>query len=172
MSGPRSPGCNCDPEVVFELADRALATGREREVRRHLDVCPGCRELYEREVRLSDCLGSLKLSGPNHRSVRESVVMALPTRPVKARLLWALVGVGLLVTALFALATQGMNPTAFVVDSVEIFQGASMALASVLDTVLAAAGSVILLALAVGAVLDLLLAAILLSVVRRRTREA
>lgn len=171
MSAPRSAGCNCDPEMVFELADRALGPGREREVRRHLDVCPGCRELYEREVRLNDCLGSLEFHEANARSVRESVAMALPTRPVKARLLWALLAVGLLGMALFALGLQGANPAAFVMDAVETFQGASMILNDVLGTTLTTAGSVILIALAVGAVLDLLLAAVLFAVVRRRTRE-
>ncbi len=172
MDGPRNPGCNCDPALVFELADQALGPRREREVRRHLDECPGCRELYERETRLNVCLCSLDLPGANLGSVRESVAMALPTRPVKARILWALVALGLLATALFALGTQGVNPAAFVIEAVQAFQNASMILTDVLDTTLAVAGSVILLALAVGAVLDLLLAAILFSVVRRRTREA
>ena len=172
MSGPRNAGCGCDPEMVFEFADRALGPGREREVRRHLDACPGCRELYEREVRLNECLGSLKLSETNSRSVCESVAMALPTRPVKARILWALLAVVLLATALFALVSHGANPVAFVMDAVETFQGASMLLNDFLGTTLAAAGSMILIALAVGTVLDLLLAAVLFSVVRRRTREA
>ncbi len=172
MSDPRNAGCGCDPEVVFELADRALGPGREREVRRHLGACPGCRGLYEREMRLNERLGSLEFHEAGARSVRESVAMALPTRPVKARLVWALLAAGLLATALFALVSQGSNPVAFVMDAVETFQGASMILTDVLGTALATAGSMLLVALAVGAVLDLLLAAVLFSVVRRRTREA
>ena len=172
MSGPRTPGRNCDPEVVFELAERTLGPGREREVRRHLDACPDCRNLYEREMRINEHLGSLKFSEADQRSVCESVAMALPTRPVKARLVWALLAVGLLATALFALVSQGTNPATFVMDAVGNFQGASVMLTDVFGAALAAAGSVILGALAVGAVLDLLLAAVLFSVVRRRTREA
>ena len=172
MTGHRNPDCGCDPEVVFELAERALGPGQEREVRRHLDACPGCRELYEREIRLNERLGSLKFSETAPRSVCESVAMALPTRPVKARLMWALLAVGLLVTALFALVTQGLNPAASVADAMGTFQDMSLVMSDLLGTALTAAGSVILLALAVGAVLDLLLAAVLFSVVRRRTREA
>ncbi len=172
MSGARDAGCNCEPEVIFELADRALGPEREREIRRHLDDCPGCRKLYEREVRLNACLGSLEFSGVDSRSVCESVAMVLPTRPVKARLLWALLAAGLLATALFALVMQGATPVAFVVNAVETFQDASMMLTDALYTTLAAVGSILLVALAAGAVVDLLLAAVLLSVVRRRTREA
>lgn len=171
MNGARDAGCNCEPEVIFELADRALEPGREREVRKHLVDCPGCRKLYEREVRLNACLGSLEFSGADSRSVCEGVAMALPTRPVRARLVWALLAAGLLATALFALGTQGANPVAFVVDAVEAFQGVVVIFTDVLDTAFAAAGSLLLGALAAGAVLDLLLAAVLLSVVRRRTRE-
>jgi flagellar biosynthesis protein FliQ len=57
-------------------------------------------------------------------------------------------------------------------DAVESFQGASMLLTDLLGTALAAAGSIVLVALAVGAVLDILLAAVLFSVARRRTRTA
>ncbi|MDQ4106267.1 MAG: zf-HC2 domain-containing protein, partial [Actinomycetota bacterium] len=117
MSGARDAGCNCEPEVIFELAERALEPGREREVRRHLDDCPGCQELYERELRLNACLGSLEFSRTDSRSVCEAVAMALPTRPIKARLVWALVAAGLLATALLALGMQGANPVALAVDA-------------------------------------------------------
>ena len=171
MSGLRDEGLNCDPETVFELADRSLDTSRERETRRHLDECPDCRELYEREVRINERLG-LMFTETSQRSVCENVVMALPTRQFKARLLWAVLAVGLLGIALFALGAQGANPTAFVIDAVDAFQGTSMLLIDLLGTALAAAGSIALIALAIGAVLDLLLAGVLLSVSRRRTREA
>lgn len=171
MSGYRNPGCDCDPEAVFELADRALDPGREREIRTHLQKCPGCRELYEREVRLNDRLGSLEFSGLRSCSVCEAVAMALPTRPIKARLVWALVAGGLLLTALFALGTLGTNPAAFVVGAVETFQEAAVMITDVLQTALVATGTLVLAALAVGAALDLLLAAVVLSLVRRRSRE-
>src|SRR5919112_928096 len=83
MSTPR----HCDPQVIFELADGALGREQTRVVRDHLEACPGCRKLYEKELRLSAFLGSLELAEP--RSVRPGVAMALPTRPLKARLLWA-----------------------------------------------------------------------------------
>lgn len=160
--------------MIFELAERSLDAGRARELNLHLEECPGCRDLYEREVKINERLVSLKFSEANQRSVCESVAMALPTRPVKARLLWAVLAVGLLGIALFALGAQGAGPATFVMDSVEAFQGMSMMLTDLLGTTLAAAGSILLVALALGAVLDLLLVGILFSVSRRRTsaREA
>lgn len=174
MSVPPNSGCNRDPEMIFELAERSLDAGRARELNLHLDDCPDCRALYEREVRINERLGSLKFSGANQRSVCESVAMALPTRPVKARLLWAILASGLLGIALFALGAQGAGTAAFVMNAVEAFQGTSMMLTDLLGTALAAAGSIALAALALGAVLDLLLVGILFSVSRRRTsaREA
>ena len=172
MNGSPNSGCNCDPEMIFELAERSLDAGRARELNLHIAACPGCRKLYEREVRINERLGSLKFSEANQRSVCESVAMALPTRPVKARLLWAVLAVGLLAIALFALGSQGAGTAAFVMNAVEAFQGTSMMLTDLLGTTLAAAGSIVLIALAVGAVLDLFLVGILFSVSRRRTREA
>lgn len=160
--------CGCEPEEVFSLADRALTPEREEEVRDHLGQCPGCRELYEREVRLNSCLRSLSFSEP--RSVREGVAMALPTRPLKARLLWAALAAFLLSVALFALGLSGTNPAVFVADAMAMFWSSAAVLADVLDTVLAVAGGMLLVALAVGALIDLLLVGVLLSVVRRRTR--
>lgn len=172
MNGSPTPGCNCDPEMIFEFSERSLDAGRTREAKLHLEECPGCRDLYEREVRINERLGSLKFSETNQRSVCESVAMALPTRQMKARLLWAVLAVGLLGIALFALGAQDASPTAFVMEAVEAFQGTSMLLIDLLGTTLAAAGSIVLIALAVGAVLDLLLVGVLFSVSRRRTREA
>ena len=169
MSGPPKPGCNCDPVLLFELAERSLDAGRARELNLHLGACPECRKRYEREVRINECLGSLKFSEAGQRSVCESVAMALPTRPVKARLLWAVLAAGLLAISLFALGSQGAGTVAFVMDAVEAFQGTSMMLTDLLGTALAAAGSIALAALVLGAVLDLLLVGILFSVSRRRT---
>lgn len=164
-----SGGCGCNPEEIFELADRALTPEREQRVREHLEQCPECHELYRRETRLNSCLKSLSFSEPC--SVRAGVAMALPTRPLKARMLWALLAVVLLSTALFALGINGINPAVFVVDAMTLFWGSASMLTDVFDTVLAVAGGTLLAALAVGAVLDLLLAAVLMSVVRRRTRQ-
>lgn len=162
-------GCGCEPEEIFELADRALTPEKERLVRAHLEQCPGCCELYRRETRLNSCLKSLSFTEP--RSVREGVAMALPTRPLKARLLWALLAGIMLSVALFALGVSGTNPAVFVVDTMTMFWSSASMLTDMLDTVLAAVGGVILIALVVGAMLDLLLAAVLLSVVRRRARQ-
>lgn len=167
MSLPRD--CNCDPEQIFELTDRALTPEKEKEIRAHLKRCPNCQAVYKRETELNACLRSLDF--PRPRSVREGVAMALPTRPLKARLLWALLAGILLSTALVALGTNGLNPAVFVVDAMTMFWSSASTLRDLLDIVLAVAGGTLLIALAVGAMLDLLLAAVLISVVRRRTRE-
>lgn len=172
MSGSRNTGCKCDPEMIFELAERSLDTGRARELKRHLDSCPGCRDLYEREVRFNERLGSIEFTEEDRKSVCESVVMALPTRPIKARFVWAVLALCMMAIALFALGAQGADPVAFVMQSVEAFQGIAMLLTDLLGTALAAAGSIALIALAAGAVLDLILVGVLFSVARRRTRAA
>lgn len=165
----RPEGCGCEPEEIFELADRALTPERERDVRLHLEQCPGCYEAYQRETRMNYCLKSMSFSESN--SVCGQVAMALPTRPLKARLVWAFLAVTLLSTALFALWVTGINPAVFVVDSMSMFWGTASMLADVLDIVLAIAGGALFVALAVGALVDLLLAAVLLKVSRHRTRQ-
>ena len=92
MNGPYP----CDPEPVFELADDSLGPEREREVRAHLRDCRGCLDLYEKELRLNASLGSLDFEEPS--SVCRGVAMALPTRSVRARLLWSGLAVVLLLT--------------------------------------------------------------------------
>ncbi len=164
-----SPGnCGCEPEEIFELADRALTPERERTVRAHLEQCPGCYELYEREAKLNACLKSLSFSEP--RSVCGPVAMALPTRPLKARLLWASVAAILLSAALSALAFSGVNPAVFLVDAMTLFWGSASVLTDVVNTVLTIAGGALLVVLAVGALLDLLLAGVFVSVTRRTRR--
>ncbi|MGF1470257.1 MAG: zf-HC2 domain-containing protein [Rubrobacteraceae bacterium] len=162
-------GYSCDPEKIFEFADGALPPEREREIRLHLDQCPECRSLYERETTLNSCLCNLNISRP--RSVCEGVAMALPTRPLKARLLWALLAGILLSTALIALGANGVNPAVFVANAMAMFWGSAAMLRDVLDSVLTMAGGTLLIALAVGAFLDLLLAAVLLAAARGRTRQ-
>jgi predicted anti-sigma-YlaC factor YlaD len=168
MSGPR--GCN--PEVVFELADGALGANRSREARAHLDHCPGCRELYERELELNALLRSAELADPRSRSVCPVVAMALPTRPLKARLLWASVALILLVAASLALSLEGTNPMVFAVNALDAFWGVVAGLTDVVQTMLGAAAPILLAALAVGTLLDLCLAAALLWTTRRHAREA
>ena len=170
MSGQRER--RCDPEVVFELADGALGATRSREARAHLDHCPGCRELYDRELERNALLRSAELADPRSRSVCPVVAMALPTRPLKARLLWASVALILLVVASLALSLEGTNPMVFAVNALDAFWGVIAGLADVVRTMLAAAAPILLAALVVGALLDLCLAAALLWMTRRRAREA
>lgn len=170
MSGPRER--RCDPEVVFELADGALGADRSREARAHLDDCPGCREIYERELELNALLRSAELADPRSRSVCPVVAIALPTRPLKARLLWASVALILLVVASLALSLDGTNPMVFAVNALDAFWGVVAGLTDVVQTMLTAAAPILLAALVVGALLDLCLAAALLWMTRRRAREA
>ena len=166
MSGPG----HCDPQEIFELTDGALGPEQAGEIRAHLEVCAGCSELYEKELELSAFLGSMELAEP--RSVCQGVAMALPTRPLKARLLWAVLALGLLVVASLASSLDGIHPAVFAVNALGLFWGVVSGFADVAMTLLIAAGPVLLVALVVGALLDLLLAAVLLWTTRRRTRAA
>ena len=166
MSAPRP----CDPEVIFELADDALGPERAREVRDHLEACPGCRELYERELELNASLRCLEFA--ETRSVCPGVAMALPTRPLKARLLWAALALALLLVASLALSLDGTNPAVFAVNTLGVFWTVVSGFADAARTMLVAAGPVLLFALAVGALIDLSLAAALLWTTRRRARAA
>jgi anti-sigma factor RsiW len=166
MSDPR----RCNPQVIFELADGALGPERAREVRGHLEACPDCRKLHEKEQELNAFLGSLEFA--ESRSIRRGVVMALPTRPLKARLLWAALALALLLAASLALSLDGTHPAVFAVNALGVFWGVVSGFADVAQTILVAAAPVILVALAVGALLDLFLAAALLWTTRRRAREA
>ena len=98
--------------------------------------------------------------------------MALPTRLVGVRILWAGLATALLVTASVALSLDGTNPAVLVVDSVGVFWGLVSGLAEVAEAFFVAAGPALLVALGIGAVLDLLIAGVVFSVSRRRAREA
>lgn len=164
------PECRCDPEAVFELADGALGAEREREVRAHLGRCPGCRALYESELELNASLGSLEFEEP--RSVCRVVAMALPTRSLKVRLAWAGLAMILLLLASLALSLDGTNPAVFAVDALVVFWSLVSGAADVVRVLLTAVGPALLVAFAVGALVDLIIAAVYLSVSRRRAREA
>ncbi len=168
MSRPGGP--RCDPERVFELADGGLPAGAELEVRAHLGRCPACRELYEDELRLNACIASLEVG--EARSVCREVAMALPTRLVGGRILWAALALALLGAVSLALSLDGTNPPALALDSVVAFWGFVSGLAEVAEAFLVAAGPGLLVALGVGAILDLLIAGVVFSVSRRRAREA
>ncbi|MGH3147552.1 MAG: anti-sigma factor family protein [Rubrobacter sp.] len=168
MSGPGE--CRCDPEEIFELADGALGPEREGEVRTHLERCRGCRALYESELDLNASLGSLDFE--ESRSVCRGVAMALPTRSVKVRLLWAGLAVILLLTASLALSLDGTNPAVFAMDALVMFWGFVSGFADVARALLVTVGPALLIAFALGALIDLLIVAVYLSVSRRRAREA
>lgn len=172
MSGARYHDRGCDPEVIFELAERTLDEDRKRRVLAHLEECPGCRELYEREMSLNAFLGSVEFAELRSRSVCRGVAMALPTRPVKARLMWAVLALGLLVVALLALAVGGAQPTGFFTGLLGASWGVVVAGVEMVHTLLATAGWMMLAALMFGAIVDLIIAAAVLSLTRRRTREA
>ena len=161
---------HCDPQVIFELADGELGPGRTREVRDHMEACPGCRKLYEKELELNASLHSMEFG--QARSVCPGVAMALPTRPMRARLLWAVLAFALLLLASFALSLGGTYPAAFAVNALGTFWGVVSGFADVAQTILIAAAPVLLAALIVGALLDLVLAAALLWTTRRRARAA
>lgn len=163
-------GLPCDPEPIFELADGSLAPEREHDVRAHLSGCRDCLALYEKELRLNASLGSLEFE--ETRSVCPGVAMALPTRSIKARLLWAVLAVVLLLTTSVTLILYGTNVAVVVVDALNVFWGLVAGFADVLQVVFAAIGPALLVALAIGALLDLVIAAVYLAVARRRAREA
>ena len=162
----------CDPEAIFELADGALGAEREREVRAHLRGCPECQDLYERELNLNAFLETLEFTEPPSRSVSRGVAMALPTRPLKARLLWVALALTLLLAASLALSLDGTNPAVFAANTLGLFWGLVSGFEDVVQSAFVATGTVLLGALAVGALLDLLIAATVLGLTRRRTREA
>ena len=168
MRDPLEP-C-CDPEGIFELADGALGPEREQEVRTHLGRCRGCRELYEGELHLNASLVSLEFE--ESRSVCQGVAMAIPTRSAGMRFLWAGLALTLLSVAAIALILDGINPAVFAVDALGAFLGFASGFADVVRVLFAATGPALLAALAVGALLDLVIAAVYLTISRRRTREA
>ena len=168
MRGSREP--RCDPEGIFELADGGLGPEREREVRAHLGRCRGCRELYEGELALNASLASLEFE--ESRSVCRGVAMAIPTRSAGIRLLWAGLALILLAVASLALILDGTNPAVSAVDALGAFSGFASGLVEVVRALFAVTWRALLAALAVGALLDLAIAAVYLSVSRRRAREA
>jgi hypothetical protein len=168
-----SGGCGCDPEKVFELADGGLGLDQERETREHLASCPECQELYERELDLSAFLCSLDFSRICSRSVCQGVAMALPTRSAKMRVLWGLLAGALLIAALISLELNGMHPVFLAMSILGACWGLVEGSTDVARAVLIAAGPTILLVLALGALVDILIALAVVSVNRgRRAREA
>ena len=164
-------GCRgCDPEAVFELADGELDANREFDVRAHVEDCPECRELYERELALNSSLGAGRASGQEHCSVSRAVAMALPTRPAKVRVLWTFLSVALLFAALVALQLSGANPVNYVMDTVGTLWGFVSEFAGMSRAFFAVAGPVLLISLGIGAILDVIIAAAIFSASRHARR--
>lgn len=169
MRGP------CDPEMVFELADGTLPPEQRGEVRAHLGACPECRDLYEREVNLNaylECLQSADSPDNGSRSVCQGVAMALPTRTMRARLLWGTLAVALLLAALLALNLNGENPITFFTSVVDMIWSLVSGVSRLIVTVFAVAGPFILIALALGAIADVVIAAVVFSAARHSSKEA
>lgn len=160
----------CDPEAVFELVDGGLGQARRHDLREHLDACPGCGEIYRREMGLSRSLCSMQYMEFGYGSVSRSVAMALPTRRMRARFLWALLSVALLAVSLLALELYQSGPVGPVVDALGVFWGFVTGASDVVRAVFAAVGSGLLIALGLGAVFDLLVAAAVVTAVRRSRR--
>lgn len=167
MSLRRNEEPCCDPEVVFELADGALTPERRREVRAHVQACTECGELYEKERNLNESLGSLEFAALRERSVCRGVAMALPTRRISARLLWAALATAMLIVSLAALGMDGTGPVISAASVLGGLWGYVSGVTEMLRTMLAIAGSTVLVALAVGALVDLLIAAAVVSAARR-----
>lgn len=164
---------SCDHELVFELADGGLDEGAAVPLRDHLKGCAGCRDLYERELDLNEYLSSLDFPGHCSSSVHKGVAMALPTRSVASRLAWAALAATLLILALVYLELNGTEPLIVAAGVLAAGWGLLLGSADVAHALLAAAGSTLLLVLAVGMLADLLIALAFVSVHRRRrAREA
>ncbi|MEJ7840117.1 MAG: hypothetical protein WKF95_00005, partial [Rubrobacter sp.] len=85
---------------------------------------------------MSAHMGTLEVG--EARSVCREVAMALPTRLVGVRILWAGLATALLVTVSLALSLDGTNPAALVVGSVGAFWGFVSGLADVAEAFLVA----------------------------------
>jgi hypothetical protein len=167
----------CDPEKVFEFADRGseeFDPEQEQKMREHLDFCTECWELYERELNLNAFLNSLDFSEAYFaRSISQHVAMALPTRSTWVRISWGLIASALLITAFVSLKSNGTEPIILAASTLGACWGFVAGSAKVAHSVFGAVGPILLLVLALGALADLLIALIVLSVSRkRRVREA
>ena len=180
--GPLGPGrfdpCDCDPEKIFELADRGSdpdgpALERERKMQEHLGSCSGCRELYEHELDLNAFLRSLDFSELRSRSVARGVAMALPTRSAWVRFLWGLLATALLAVAFVSLEFNGMELVILTMSILSTCWGFIVGTADATREIFAAVGSIILFMLALGALADVFVAFVIIFLRRRRrVREA
>lgn len=165
-------GCgSCDPEAVFELVDGQAVGEKARSVRLHVEGCPGCRELYEREVELNDRLGAFDGCPVSVGSVSRMVAMALPTRTARSRAVWAMLAVALSLSALLALEVSGRSPVIQFLDMAAWSSGATAGLWDVAMILFTVTGRWVVMVLLVGITLDLVIAAVVAAIFARRNRH-
>ena len=166
-----SVGCgSCDPEGIFELADGQATGEPARAMRLHLDECPGCRELYFKEVELNERLGAFGCPAPG-RSVSRMVAMALPTRTARARAMWAMLATALSLSALLALEVSGRSPTMLLLEATAWFSGTFAGTWDIGRILFTVVGRWVVIALLVGIAFDLVLAAVVAMIFARRSRR-
>ena len=169
------PRC-CGPEEIFEFCEGTLSLARGREVRDHLKRCSRCRSLYEQEMSLSEALSSPEAregewpgeSGGAQAGVSHRVAMALPTRSVAAKAMWGGGAAMLLGMALISLSLHSVQPYTFITHFMGVCWGLISGISDAAGIVLTVSGSTILIALLVGAFVDVLIAATLVAAARWR----
>lgn len=169
MSSPAADVRCCSSEEIFELCEGSLDRDRERTVRSHLRECPECRGLHAREMSLSLALtgnGGRAEAGSPRGDTASSVAMAIPTRSAVHRAVWGVGAAGLLVLALLSLSMYSVWPVTLVTEFMATSWGLTSGASDAAGILIAVSGSTILVALIVGALVDTLIAATLLAVVR------
>lgn len=159
----------CSAEEIFEFCEGGLQSPHEHAVRAHLRHCAACRRLYERELSLSAalCFPGEEDSGSGRRGGAASkVALALPTRSAAARAVWGSGAAALLALALSSLALHSVQPISFGTDFMATLWGFTSGVSDAAGILLVVAGPTILVALVVGAFVDVLIAATLLAVAR------
>lgn len=168
-------GC-CGPEEIFEFCEGTLEPVHAREMRNHLRSCSRCRRLYEQEMSLSEALSSPEIregewpgeSGGTQAGVSHRVAMALPTRSVAAKIMWGTGAAALLVMALISLSLHAVQPFTFITHFMGVCWGFISGISDAAGIILTVSGSTILIALLVGAFMDVLIAATLVAAARWR----
>jgi hypothetical protein len=100
--------------------------------------------------------------------------MALPTRSLRARVLWGLLAGAFLVAALVSLELNGREPVILAMSILSVCWGLIVGSTELTRAVFSAAGTTILLALALGTLADVLIALTVVFIRNRgrRVREA
>lgn len=169
------PGC-CGPEEIFEFCEGMLEPARAREMRDHLRGCSRCRRLYEQEMSLSEALSSPEIregewpgeSGGAQAGVSHRVAMALPTRSAAAKIMWGAGAAALFMMALISLSLHAVQPFTFITHFMGVCWGFVSGVSDAAGIILTVSGSTILIALLVGAFMDVLIAATLVVAARWR----